>query len=461
MAHLKDLLVAGPSRFIGEVAFNDNVTFNDSVTLNETLILAKNPQDAEGNAVGTPGLIIGNPSGQHIAVDDNEIIAKSGSNSSSTLYLNADGGTVNIGGNLVPHSTGSKTLGSSSLYWKTLYVGDNAGSHSSSTGSIIVNGGIGTSGDSYIGGALISNGAFTANSTALIKGAITGQSTITTSGTGQVGNTFAIKNTSGGNTNLIFDRNGNANWQVLSSSGNLSFQCDYTNKKGDYYDVLKLEHNTKQVTFFGNVLPNGSATLGGSSNKWKTLYVGNNADATSTSTGVIQATGGIGISKSGYFGGDVTADKFHITNTSGVGHITFARGGYNYIQAKTAGGIIAFITNGQAVSYEASEMTISDGEIFPGTTTVTNLGSTSKRWKGIYSGIGDFSGNLTVSGTATIAQNTTIGNGADSESTTTGALKVTGGVGVSEQLNAKKVRIDNSVYFQYNSSDKSLDVIFG
>ena len=63
MAHLKDLLVAGPSRFIGEVAFNDNVTFNDSVTLNETLILAKNPQDADGNAVGTPGLIIGNPSG--------------------------------------------------------------------------------------------------------------------------------------------------------------------------------------------------------------------------------------------------------------------------------------------------------------------------------------------------------------------------------------------------------------
>jgi hypothetical protein len=48
MAHLKDLLVAGPSRFIGEVAFNDNVTFNNSVTLNETLILAKNPQDAEG-----------------------------------------------------------------------------------------------------------------------------------------------------------------------------------------------------------------------------------------------------------------------------------------------------------------------------------------------------------------------------------------------------------------------------
>lgn len=459
MAHLKDLLVAGPSRFIGEVAFNDNVTFNDKVTLNETLILAKNPQDADGNAVGTPGLIIGNPSGQHIAIDDNEIIAKSSSNSSSTLYLNTDGGTVNIGGDLVP--IGSKTLGTSSNKWKTLYVGDNAGSTSSTTGSIQVKGGIGTSGDSYIGGALISNGAFTANSTALIKGAITGQSTITISGTGQVGNTFTIKNTSGGNTNLIFDRNGNANWQVLSSSGNLSFQCDYTNKKGDYYDVLKLEYNTKQVTFFGNVLPNGNLNLGGSSNKWKTLYVGNNVDATSTSTGVIQATGGIGVSKSGYFGGDVTADKLHITNTSGVGHITFARGNYNYIQAKTAGGIIAFVVNGQSVDYRTSEMTISDGEIFPGTTAVTNLGSTSNRWKGIYSGIGDFSGNLTVSGTATIAQNTTIGNGADSESTTTGALKVTGGVGVSEQLNAKKVRINNSVYFQYNSNDKSLDIIFG
>lgn len=469
MAHLKDLLVAGPSRFIGEVAFNDNVIFNDSVTLNETLILAKNPQDAAGNAVGTPGLIIGNPTGQHIAIDDNEIIAKSDADSSSTLYLNTDGGTVNSGGNLVPNSTGSRTLGSSSLYWKTLYVGDGTGSSSSSTGSIIVNGGIGTSGASYIGGALVSNGAFTANNTALIKGAITGQSTITTTGTGQVGNTFTIKNASGGNATLIFDRASNANWQVLSSNGDLFLQCDYTTAKGSYYNVLKLGYDNKQATFFGNVLPNGNAalTLGGSSNKWKVLYVGDATDATSTSTGVIQATGGIAATKAGYFGGDVTANKFHITNTSGVGHITFARNSYNYIHAKTSGGMIAFVVDGQTIGTANSDMLIQKGVILPGTTNITALGQDSKRWKGVYAGIGNFSGNLTasgnltVSGTAAIAKDTTIGNGTASTSMTTGALKVTGGVGVSKQLNAKTVRIDNSVYFQYNSSDKSLDVIFG
>lgn len=439
MAQLKDLIVAGSARLLGKTYFEDTVTIKD--TLEVDAIKADNVITPNLNSDGTALAVGGN-------INLKGRLTTVGITSSSDISPSTMAGT-------------GMTLGTTSKYWKRLYVGDNAGSTSSDTGSIIVNGGIGTSGNSYIGGALVSNGTFTANSTALIKGAITGQSTITTSGTGQVGNTFTIKNTSGGNTNLIFNRNGNANWQVLSQNGNLFFQCDWISGKGDYYDVLKLEYNTKQVTFFGNVLPNGSATLGGSSNKWKTLYVGNNADATSTSTGVIQATGGIGVSKSGYFGGDVTADKLHITNTSGVGHITFARGGYNYIQAKTAGGIIAFIANGQAVSYEASEMIISDGEIFPGTTAVTNLGSTSKRWKGIYSGIGDFSGNLTVSGTATIAKNTTIGNGADSESTTTGALKVTGGVGVSEQLNAKKVRIDNSVYFQYNSNDKSLDIIFG
>lgn len=325
-------------------------------------------------------------------------------------------------------------------------------------------GNLSITGNSCIGGTSTIHGAFIANSSSTFKGSITGETTLTVAGVGQVGNTFTIKNASGGNAALIFDRTSNANWQILSSEGDLFIQSDYTTTKGSYYNVLKLGYNTKQATFFGDVLPNSNATLtlGGSSNKWKTLYVGDGVDATSTSTGVIQATGGIAATKAGYFGGDVTADQFHITNTGGAGgHITFARGGYNYIQAKTAGGIIAFIVNGQNVGGSTSEMIIQDGVIFPGTTNVTDLGSTSSRWKGIYANTANFGGNLTVSGTAAIAKDTTIGNGTASTSMTTGALKVAGGIGATGQVNAKTVRVDNSVYFQYNSSDKSLDVIFG
>jgi hypothetical protein len=88
-------------------------------------------------------------------------------------------------------------------------------------------------------------------------------------------------------------------------------------------------------------------------------------------------------------------------------------------------------------------MVIQDGAINPGTTAATDLGSTSLRWKGIYSGLGNFSGNLTaggnltVSGTAAIAKDTTIGNGTASTSMATGALKVNGGIGATDQITAK------------------------
>lgn len=418
MAQLKDLIVAGSARLLGKTYFEDTVTINDTL---------------EVDAIKADSVI--------------------------TPSLNSDGTSVIIGGNLSLTTAG-----------KYVTIGDGNASYSTSTGVLRVNGGIGVSKASYFDAALIANGALTGNSTLTITGAttlkstlavtgaITGSSTITTSGAGQVGNTFTIKNTSSGDTTLIFDRANNANWKLLNTGGVLKFQCDWSSsKKGDYYSALELNHGNKQATFYGNIIPSPNATLnlGSSSQKWKTLYVGNGDDAISTSTGVIQVTGGIGVTEAGYFGGDITADQLHITNDSGVGHITFARGGYNYLQAKKAGGIIAFVVNGQNVGYEASEMIISDGEIFPGTSAVTNLGSTSKRWKGVYSGTGNFSDNLTV------AKDATIGNGTKSSSMDTGALIVTGGVGVTKQLNAKTVRIDNSVYFQYNSNDKSLDVIFG
>lgn len=49
MAHLKDLLVAGPSRFIGAVNFNDDVTINGIATVNNSLntqkLVIKNAND--------------------------------------------------------------------------------------------------------------------------------------------------------------------------------------------------------------------------------------------------------------------------------------------------------------------------------------------------------------------------------------------------------------------------------
>lgn len=50
--------------------------------------------DASGTAAGNPPLIVGNASGAHIAIDTNEVMAKSGGTTPTTLFLNYDGGAV-------------------------------------------------------------------------------------------------------------------------------------------------------------------------------------------------------------------------------------------------------------------------------------------------------------------------------------------------------------------------------
>ena len=66
-------------------------------TVTGTLILSKTA-DASGTEYNAPALIVGGTAiQQHIEIDGNEIMAKSGETGTSTLSLNYDGGKVSIG----------------------------------------------------------------------------------------------------------------------------------------------------------------------------------------------------------------------------------------------------------------------------------------------------------------------------------------------------------------------------
>ena len=115
------LPVAGSDRagvvITGAQTFAGNKTFTGIIHLTNT-------RDADsGSDSGV--LIIGNKDGSHLIFDDNEIMAKNKTNGTSVLYLNADGGAVHIGGNLIPNGT-TKTLsiGSATAYWKEAYIGN-------------------------------------------------------------------------------------------------------------------------------------------------------------------------------------------------------------------------------------------------------------------------------------------------------------------------------------------------
>lgn len=71
----------------------------DCITTGKTVIFFKTT-DASGTADNRPALIVGGTASQaHIEIDANEIMAKADRDSTATLWLNTDGGTVGFGGN--------------------------------------------------------------------------------------------------------------------------------------------------------------------------------------------------------------------------------------------------------------------------------------------------------------------------------------------------------------------------
>ena len=182
------------------------------------------------------------------------------------------------------------------------------------------------------------------------------------------------------------------------------------------------------ITSGGNIIPGTTSkyTLGTSSLYWNNLYtniatVGNGTDSSGTTSGALIVNGGAGISKKLYVGtnldvggtanikgnttiGDATSDVHKVNgNMTHNGVVYFANGTTYYINNSGTGYLNALTTNG----------------------AVKMNGNTA------------------------------------SSSMTTGQLVINGGAGMSGQLNAKSVRIDNAVRFEYNSTDKCVDVIFG
>ena len=84
----------------------------DCITTGKTVIFFKTT-DASGTADNRPALIIGNPTGEHLELDNNEIMCKSDATHPRQLVINQDGGMVYFGGG-IQNKSSNFTIGTDS-----------------------------------------------------------------------------------------------------------------------------------------------------------------------------------------------------------------------------------------------------------------------------------------------------------------------------------------------------------
>lgn len=121
-----------------------------------------------------------------------------------------------------------------------------------------------------------------------------------------IGSTNSAYNgsTGGGDVAIELWRGTNASWQILNNGGYLYFKNNYTTAIQSSYSqvALKMNYNTGDATFYGNISPdaNNTGTLGTSSMKWNNVYAttftgalsGNASSATNTGTTNTNPTSG-------------------------------------------------------------------------------------------------------------------------------------------------------------------------
>ena len=106
--------------------------------------------------------------------------------------------------------------------------------------------------------------------------------------------------------------------------------------------------------------------------------------------------------KLNYSTGRITCGAITITDTTAVEHIKFSRANsYNYVTFPS-GSYLAFISNGKNVGSDTPELIISTNTVYPGTTNVTSLGTSSLKWSNVYATTftGKMSTSFTVFGVA-------------------------------------------------------------
>ena len=134
------ITIPAASSTIAGLMTTETQTFSGNKTFNQTVTFLGSA-DASLGSYAYPAVTIGPYSSAHLEIDANEIMAKGSANSAANLYLNNEGGVVDIGpdgmnlrGHIIAGAT-SNTLdiGTSSNYFRNIYASSFSGNAASAT----------------------------------------------------------------------------------------------------------------------------------------------------------------------------------------------------------------------------------------------------------------------------------------------------------------------------------------
>jgi len=345
------------------------------------------------------------------------------STSSSTGLLVVSGGVgvsanVNIAGNLT--SGGNIVSSENAIILKNLFVNGNTESISHSNGTLVVpNGGVGIHGNLNVGGNSIIEKGLT------VKGNIDSTSTVTGSGViygglGVTGNVNIGRNIVGGSgTDSLTTTTG-----ALRISGGIGTTGNiHIGGNGIISKNITINGTTASTSISSGALlvSEGGAGIGGN------LYVGGlvkilgdgdqGIESTDSSTGSLLVVGGVGITENINADGNLVISGSSQSTSFGTGAIRVPNGGM---------GVTGNIYSGNNIV--ASGNIIASGNVVSSNIIINSvLNSTA-----ITNGALTVAGGVGIAKSVNIGGNLTVGNTAQSLSISTGSAVFSGGVGIAK-----------------------------
>jgi hypothetical protein len=334
------------------------------------------------------------------------------------------GSNLSISGNTIATSTGNLILSPTGTISTSAQINSSnaVNSTSTSTGALIITGGVGIGGNNYLGG--VTNVTNVTDSTSITTGALIIAGGVGIASSVCIGGVTKVTNSTASTsitTGALVVSGGIGMTGSLSLNGNIkNYTTGMTIEGGSSTTVGLIISGSSASTGVLTLRGNSADTTGG-------VRISSTTASTSTTTGALTIAGGVGISGSLYAATIVGATGISLTATTGTVNSASRISFSNATSATNVSTAAVIITGGVGIGDNLIVANAITSAILYGSTSAPG-GLT------IRANSTDTTGTITFGSIVSASRQVAITEIINSTSKTTGALVVSGGVGINNDM---------------------------